>query len=203
MDLRELQDCYLRNERAVTDEKIVPGALILTILSTDDGLVLKNRTSKPKRLIIIGVDRKNNICYGSVLVNTNMNLQATWSQEYLSAQYLLKAVDYPEFLRYDSYADCGELFSIPVSKLYSGEYYGLLNEQDMNGVFDILETTDILSTKERNVLESRDDNLNRIKIHRAASVALFYATMCRFNATSSHGITVSYPSCLTSSKNVS
>lgn len=77
MDLRELQDSYLRNERAVTDEKIVPGALILTILSTDDGLVLKNRTSKPKRLIIIGVDRKNNICYGSVLVNTNMNLQAT------------------------------------------------------------------------------------------------------------------------------
>lgn len=77
MDLRELQDSYLRNKRAVTDEKIVPGALILTILSTDDGLVLKNRTSKPKRLIIIGVDRKNNICYGSVLVNTNMNLQAT------------------------------------------------------------------------------------------------------------------------------
>lgn len=159
MDLRELQDTYLRNERAVTDEKIVPGALILTILSTDDGLVLKNRTSKPKRLIIIGVDRMNNhsislplillICYGSVLVNTNMNLQATYSQEYLSAQYLLKAVDYPEFLRYDSYTDCGELFSIPVSKLYSGEYYGLLNEQDMNGVFDILETTDILSTKEK------------------------------------------------------
>lgn len=59
MDLRELQDSYLSNERAVTDEKIVPGALILTILSTDDGLVLKNRTSKPKRLIIIGVDRKN------------------------------------------------------------------------------------------------------------------------------------------------
>ena len=59
MDLRELQDSYLSNERAVTDKKIVPGALILTILSTDDGLVLKNRTSKPKRLIIIGVDRKN------------------------------------------------------------------------------------------------------------------------------------------------
>lgn len=149
MDLRELQDSYLRNERAVTDEKIVPGALVLTILSTDDGLVLKNRTSKSKRLIIIGVDRKNNICYGSVLVNTNMNLKATYSHEYLSAQYLLKAVDYPEFLRYDSYADCGKLFSIPVSKLYSGEYYGLLNEQDMNGVFDILETTDILSTKEK------------------------------------------------------
>ena len=55
MDLRELQDSYLRNECAVTDEKIVPGALILTILSTDDGLVLKNRTSKPKRLIIIYV----------------------------------------------------------------------------------------------------------------------------------------------------
>ena len=149
MDLRELQDSYLRNERLVTDEKVVSGALILTRLSTDDGLILKNRTSKPKRLIIIGVDRLNDICYGSVLVNTKMNLNAMYSPEFMSAQYMLKAVDYPEFLRYDSFADCGELFSIPMSKLRSGEYYGILNEQDTKGVFAILETTDIFSTKEK------------------------------------------------------
>lgn len=70
MDLRELQQSYLHNERMVTEDKVIPGALILTTLSTDDGLVLSHRTSKPKRLIIIGVDKHNDICYGSVLVNT-------------------------------------------------------------------------------------------------------------------------------------
>ncbi len=149
MDLRELQESYLRNEREVTDDKVVPGALILTILSTDDGLVLRDRTSKPKRLIVVGIDRQNGVCYGSVLVNTGMNPHATYSPEYLSAQYLLKDVEYPEFLKYDSFADCGELFSIPMSKLRSGEYYGPLNEEDIKGVFDILEATDIFSTKEK------------------------------------------------------
>lgn len=149
MDLRELQDSYLHKERAVTDERVVPGALILTRLSTDDGLVLRDRASKPKRLIIIGVDRQNDICYGSVLVNTKMSPHATCSPEYMSAQYMLHTADYPEFLRYDSYADCGELFSIPMGKLRSGEYFGQLSELDMQGVFDILETTDIFSTKEK------------------------------------------------------
>lgn len=133
----------------MTDDKIVPGALILTILSTDDGLVLKGRVSKPKRLVIVGMDKRNDICYGSVLVNTNVNPHATYSPEYMSAQYLLKAADYPEFLRYDSFADCGEIFSVPLAKLRSGEYYGLLDEQDMKGVWNILETTDIFSTKEK------------------------------------------------------
>lgn len=149
MDLRELQQSYLHNERMVTEDKVIPGALILTTLSTDDGLVLSHRTSKPKRLIIIGVDKHSDICYGSVLVNTKMSPQASFSKEYLSAQYLLKVENYPEFLKYDSFADCGELFSIPISKLCSGEYYGMLNETDMNEVFNILETTDIFSTKEK------------------------------------------------------
>ncbi len=32
MDLRELQQSYLHNERMVTEDKVIPGALILTTL---------------------------------------------------------------------------------------------------------------------------------------------------------------------------
>ena len=108
MDLRELQAEYSRQQREVTDERIAVGALIRTILSEADGLTFKDgRKEKPKRLIVIGVDRENAFCFGSVLVNTKMNPQAQFSAEYLTAQYELKQEDYPDFLDYNSFVDCG------------------------------------------------------------------------------------------------
>ena len=150
MDLRELQAEYLRQQRQVTDERIAVGALIRTMLSETDGLVFKNgRTEKPKRLVVIGVDHEQALCFGSVLVNTKLNPKAQYSAEYLSAQYKLKRETYPEFLDYDSYVDCGELFSIPIDRLKLGEFFGFLTDEDRNGIFDLLETSDIFSTKQK------------------------------------------------------
>ena len=150
MDLRELQAEYLRQQRQVTDERIAVGALIRTMLSETDGLVLKNgRTEKPKRLVVIGVDHEQALCFGSVLVNTKLNPKAQYSAEYLSAQYELKQENYPEFLDYNSFVDCGELFSIPVERLKQGEFFGFLTDEDLNGIFDLLETSDIFSTKQK------------------------------------------------------
>lgn len=150
MDLRELQAEYLRQQRQVTDERIAVGALIRTMLSETDGLVFKNgRTEKPKRLVIIGVDHEQALCLGSVLVNTKLNPKAQYSAEYLSAQYELKQENYPEFLDYNSFVDCGELFSIPVERLKQGEFFGFLTDEDRNGIFDLLETSDVFSTKQK------------------------------------------------------
>lgn len=52
-------------------------------------------------------------------------------------------------MRYDSYVDCGVLFSIPFDKLKKGSFYGILNDYDRQRIFDILETTDTLSTKDK------------------------------------------------------
>lgn len=50
MDLRQLQEEYINDQRKVTEEKIQVGALFRTILSEDDGLIFRNgRTQKPKR----------------------------------------------------------------------------------------------------------------------------------------------------------
>lgn len=150
MDLRELQAEYLHQQRQVTDERIAVGALIRTMLSETDGLVFKNgRTEKPKRLVVIGVDHEQALCFGSVLVNTKLNPKAQYSAEYLSAQYELKQENYPEFLDYNSFVDCGELFSIPVERLKQGEFFGFLTDEDRNGIFDLLETSDIFSTRQK------------------------------------------------------
>lgn len=145
-----MQEAYKADSRKVTADRLEVGALILTVLSGEDGLVFKDgRTEKPKRLVIIGVDKDNDVCYGSVLVNTDMNPRANYSEEYLIAQYMLSQEAYPEFLRYDSFADCGVLFAIPIEKLLKGEYYGKLTEEDQRNLFDILETTETLSTKQK------------------------------------------------------
>ena len=150
MKLSELQEEFWRKEHEVTEERLVRGALILTILSEEDGLTFNNgRTSKPKRLVVIGIDRKQELCYGSVLVNTKMNPRASYSDEFLSAQYLLQQKNYSDFLDYDSFVDCGVIFSIPIQKLKSGKHCGLLNEEDLSRIMDILETTDTLSTKQK------------------------------------------------------
>lgn len=150
MDLRELQAEYQRQQRKVTDDRIAVGSLIRTILSENDGLTFKDgRKEKPKRLVVTGVDRDTALCFGSVLVNTKPSPKAEYSAEYLMAQYELKQEDYPEFLQYNSYVDCGELFSIPIEKLKQGEFFGFLTESDREGIFNILETSDIFSTKEK------------------------------------------------------
>lgn len=149
MDLRKLQKAYLAEARAVTDLRLHVGALIRTILSEDDGLRLVGRKEKPKRLVIIGIDKTNGLCYGSILVNTRMNPRAGYSDQYLAAQYMLRQADYPDFLDYDSYADCGELFAIPILKLKAGQYFGQLTPDDLSGIFTLLETTPTLSTKQK------------------------------------------------------
>ena len=150
MDLRELQKAYLDNLRQVTEEKLEIGSLIRTIISVDEGLVFKDgRKQKPKKLVIIGVDKLKKVCYGygSVLVNTKISPKSAYSASLLSAQYLLHQTDYPEFFKYDSYVDCGMLFSIPLEKLMEGEFFGSLTDSDLQGIFDVLKTTETLTNK--------------------------------------------------------
>lgn len=150
MDLRQLQQEYLDNLRKVTEEKLNIGSLIRTVISIDEGLVFKDaRKQKPKKMVIIGVDSERQICYCSVLVNTKMSPKSAYSESFLATQYLLLQTNYPDFLKYDSYVDCGMLFSIPLKKLLEGEYFGKLTEADLQGIFDILKTTETLTVKEK------------------------------------------------------
>jgi len=148
MDLRQLQYEHQQEERKVTVERLTIGALIRTMVSTEDGLTLKNRDAKPKLLVIVGFDKERKEFYGSVLVNTKLSPKSI-SEIYMATQYLIRKSDYPEFLKHDSYVDCGEIFSLSLEKLLCGEYFGHLTEEDRLGVFEILETTEVFSTKEK------------------------------------------------------
>lgn len=147
MDLRELQ----RQFKQVTEYKLVPGALVQTRLTREDGLFLSpEKNDHLKKMIIIGVDRTNRICYGSILINTKISPHTNLSMDFLATQYLLRrTVDYEAFLDYDSYVDCAKIFSIPFDKLMNGEYFGTLTYDDHTAIWNILETNKVLTTKEK------------------------------------------------------
>ena len=99
MDLRELQKSYLDNLRKVTEDKLEIGSLVRTVISIEEGLVFKDgRKQKPKKLVIIGVDKVKKVCYGSVLDNTKISPKAAYSDYFLFAKYLLIYTYYPGFL---------------------------------------------------------------------------------------------------------
>ena len=147
--MTSLEDLQLKF-REVTVEKLKPGVLLITTLTPQDGLILKNNKKfRKKRIVVVGVDKNTEKIYGSVLVNTHLSLLSEYSSEHLSAQYELSAENYPSFLEYNSYVDCGELFEIDVDKLLTGEYHGELTESDKDAIWEILETTDTLTTKQK------------------------------------------------------
>ena len=43
----------------------------------------------------------------------------------------------------------GDLLSIPLEKLMEGEYFGSLTDSDLQGIFDVLKTTETLTNKEK------------------------------------------------------
>ena len=147
MDLQELQQQF----RQVTEDKLVAGALVQTCLTREDGLILAaDRQERLKKMVIIGVDKVNKVCFGSILINTDLNPSAKLSPEFFATQYLLRrTTDYESFLDYDSYVDCAKIFSIPFHKLTNGEYYGTLTSDDHAAIWHILETNKVLTTKEK------------------------------------------------------
>ena len=144
MKLEELQYEY----KKVTIEKLERGALIETVLTQEDGLVLVNRLSKPKKLVVISVDKENQLIYGALLVNTEeyYHIEQQSGNKVIQA-YWIKQATYANFLVKDSPIDCGVVFSLSVNKLLNGTYYGKLTDEDLTNVMQMLEISKTIATK--------------------------------------------------------
>lgn len=103
---------------------------------------------KIKRFIIVGIS-ENNICLGTVFLNTEINIDALppINQKF---QYKLVKTDERDFIDYDCYVDCSDLKERSYSEIHNlivqnpKSVIGILSEKDlMNIHFTVCEAPTI------------------------------------------------------------
>lgn len=132
----------------VTEERLVPGALIETHVG-DTVITTKYGEKDKKKLIIVGRDLALGLAYGVLIVNTNPRYSTdpdkAYSEDVRKAQVIMKARNYESFLEYDSYINSAKITSVPLEDILSGKYKGQLNKYDKNNIWKRLRQAPTLS----------------------------------------------------------
>ena len=138
----------LKNEgKQITDDSFSIGKILKMALTEDDGIILKNNAlQRTKYFVVVGHDQDNGLI-GSLLVNSNVNENVINTKILLDCQFPLKKNDY-DFLYYDSYLDCSELFELNKIKiLQNGMEIGELTLRDKMLVTEHLRDSEVISAK--------------------------------------------------------
>lgn len=145
--LAEIMEQTLLEEVKVTAKRLQVGCVIKVALNENDGLVLQaGKKERDKFIVIIGVTADGNLI-GALLINT---APALYTKELEECQYLVRKSVYPKILEYDSWLNCGSIFSINRQKLISrGIYLGALLEEDIDRIMTFLKETDLYTPKEK------------------------------------------------------
>jgi len=134
-------------EKQITDASFSTGKVLKMSLTEDDGIILKNKAiQRPKYFVVVGQDIENGLI-GSLLINSNVNKNVINTKTLLDCQFPLQKKDY-DFLQYDSYLDCSELFELDKIKiLQKGMEVGELTSKDCMLVMEHLRYSEVISPK--------------------------------------------------------
>ena len=138
----------LKEAEQVTEERLMPGALIETHVG-EPVITTKYGEKDKKKLIIVGKDLELGLAYGVLIVNTDKrystNPDKAYSEDVRKAQVIIKAKDYSSFLEYDSYINSAKITSVPLEDILAGKYKGQLNKYDKNNIWKRLRQATTLS----------------------------------------------------------
>jgi len=134
-------------EKQITDDSFSTGKVLKMALTEDEGIVLKNRAiQRLKYFVVIGQDIENGLI-GSLLINSNVNKNVINTKTLLDCQFPLQEKDY-DFLIYNSYLDCSELFELDKIKIMQkGMEAGELTSRDRMSVMEHLRYSEVISQK--------------------------------------------------------
>jgi hypothetical protein len=143
---KQLEELKSKNKQ-ITDNSFVPGKVLKMPLTEEDGIVLKNNEiERTKYFVIVGQDMNNGLV-GSLLVNSNVNINVISTKELLDCQFPLQKEDYV-FLTHNSYVDCSELFEMDKIKIIKrGSEEGELTEKDKMLIMEHLCQSEVISVK--------------------------------------------------------
>lgn len=124
------------------------GDIAYMTLRRSDGLVLKDGyATRRKYVVIVGFTSEGN-AVGALLINSHI----AWiksSGELLDYQYPIKRTSYVEFLDYDSWIDCSELFEIQSDRIKDESIVGHLIDEDLSYVMECLKECPFIGNTEK------------------------------------------------------
>lgn len=134
-------------DRAITDEDLIPGCVILLPMTNEDENFKVKKTlnnSADKFNVIVGL-KDDCFSVATVLINTNEKNETVEIQD---VQFPLEFKDYPAFLTHKSFIDCSLLREISKERLKKeGRFRGHLSVRDLALITHTIEHTRLISTK--------------------------------------------------------
>ena len=121
----------LRNEHA--KQTITIGSVIRCF-------VKNTKPPKEKRFVVLGIDKEGNLV-GVVFINSEINWNVIRTAELAQLQHYIEK-DENDFLDWDSYVDCSELFELPYNDVYKSicdkpqNVLGIVSESDLKAILE-------------------------------------------------------------------
>ena len=131
----EIPEKALQN---IVRQTVNVGDVFLVELDKNNGIIPKDGdVTRMKFFVVLGFDGEGNV-YGGVIINSRINQQM--SQLVKDYHMPIKCAKYT-FLRYDSFVDCLQLKTAPLSKLSSGNYKGKMDVEDTELILGTLKSS--------------------------------------------------------------
>jgi hypothetical protein len=133
----------------IKSESFAVGKVLKMAFDESDGIVLKEgATNRDKYFVIIGIDANHSLI-GAFLINSNINENVITTKELLDCQFPLKKTDY-DFLKYDSYLNCSQLFELSKIKVLAvATEEGELTTRDKELVREHILNSEVISIKQK------------------------------------------------------
>ena len=135
----------IHQEKPITSNSFEVGKILKMNLNKDDGIIVKYPySSNLKYFVVIGQVLDYGIV-GAFLINSEVNPKTL--EDY---QFPLYEKDYPEVLEHNSFLNCSDLFELNKIKIINeGFEIGQLTKKDLELVIHTIETSEVLSTKDK------------------------------------------------------
>ena len=119
----------------IVQNSVKQGDVFLIEMDSQGGVTPKDGAqTRNKYFVVLGFDDDDNV-YGGVIINSRIN--QNMDQIVKDYHMPIKGARYP-FLRYDSFVDCLQLKTAPLSKFTQGKYVGKIEDDDLTLIIGTL-----------------------------------------------------------------
>ena len=124
------------------------GDIIEMDMDANDGLTLNEGYDTRRKFIVIIGKNSNGDLFGTFLINSEIDFRKR-NAEMMKHQYPMLKANYPEFLEYDSWLDCTDLFDLKRRKIVArkAKHVSHLTTDDERQILNLVIHSDLITER--------------------------------------------------------